>query len=34
MSKTLKQLGAVVVSFVVIYYVSVHYETLKAAANK
>jgi hypothetical protein len=34
MSKTLKQLGAVVVSFIVIYYVSTHYESLKAAAKK
>jgi len=34
MSKTVKQVGAVVASLVVIYYISTHYETLKAAAKK
>lgn len=34
MSKTLKQVAAVIASFAVIYYVSTHYESLKAAAKK
>jgi hypothetical protein len=34
MSKTVKQVATVIASFVVIYYISTHYETLKEAAKK